>query len=75
MAYIPLLLVTVFFLMVWDAQRTHGKIRLMVCLLPVLLCLQYLAWRLFSTVWLDHGDSGWAQSWIWGVWGLSLIHI
>ena len=64
MAYIPLLLVTVFFLLVWDSQRSNLRVRQMVCLLPVLLCLQYLAWRLFSTVWPDHGDSGWDQSWI-----------
>ena len=73
MAYVPLLLVAVFFLLVWDSERTDLRVRQMVCLLPVLLCLQYLAWRLFSTVWPDQGDSDWSQSWIWGVWGVEIL--
>jgi cellulose synthase (UDP-forming) len=73
MAYIPLLLVTVFFLLIWDAQRTNVRARQMVCLLPALLCMQYLSWRLFSTVWPDNDDSAWAQTWIWGVWGIEVL--
>ncbi|WP_396429565.1 glycosyltransferase [Limnohabitans sp.] len=73
MAYIPLLLVTVFFLLVWDAQRTNLRIRQMVCLIPVVLCVQYLSWRLFSTVWPESDNSAWAQSWIWGVWGVEIL--
>lgn len=73
MDYIPLLLVTGFFLWVWDAPRTNIKLRQMVCLLPVLLCLQYLTWRLISTVWPQSDDSALAQSWIWGVWGVEVL--
>jgi cellulose synthase (UDP-forming) len=28
---------------------------------------------LFSTVWPDNGDSAWAQTWIWGVWGIEVV--
>lgn len=73
MDYVPLLLVSAFFLWVWDAPRNHAKTRQMVCLIPALLCVQYLAWRLLSTVWPDSGDSPWAQSWIWGVWGIEVL--
>ena len=73
MDYIPLLLVAAFFLLVWDAPRHQIKTRQMVCLIPALLCLQYLSWRLFSTVWPDNGDSAWAQTWIWGVWGIEVV--
>lgn len=73
MDYIPLLLVAGFFLMVWDAPRNQIKTRQMVCLIPALLCVQYLSWRLFSTVWPDNEDSAWAQSWIWGVWGIEVL--
>lgn len=73
MTYIPLLLVTVFFLLVWDAQRTKVRIRQIVCLIPALLCVQYLSWRLFNTVWTENDDSAWAQSWIWGVWGVEIL--
>ncbi len=73
MAFIPLLLVTVFFLLVWDAQRTNARLRQMVCLIPALLCVQYLSWRLFSTVWTENDDSAWAQSWVWGVWGVEIL--
>jgi cellulose synthase (UDP-forming) len=73
MDYIPLLLVAAFFLLVWDAPRHQIKTRRMVCLIPALLCLQYLSWRLFSTVWPDNEDSAWAQTWIWGVWGIEVL--
>jgi cellulose synthase (UDP-forming) len=73
MDYIPLLLVAAFFLLVWDVPRHQIKTRQMVCLIPALLCLQYLSWRLFSTVWPDNGDSAWAQTWIWGVWGIEVV--
>ena len=73
MAYIPLLLVAAFFLMVWDAPRNKARIRQMVCLIPTLLCVQYLSWRLISTVWPESDDSAWAQSWIWGVWGVEIL--
>jgi cellulose synthase (UDP-forming) len=35
--------------------------------------VQYLSWRLFSTVWPDNEDSAWAQTWIWGVWGIEVL--
>ena len=73
MDYIPLLLVASFFLLVWDTPRHQSKTRQMVCLIPVLLCVQYLSWRLFSTVWTENDDSAWAQSWIWGVWGFEIL--
>ena len=73
MDYIPLLLVAAFFLLVWDTPRHQIKTRQWVCLIPALLCVQYLSWRLFSTVWLDNEDSAWAQSWIWGVWGIEVL--
>ena len=73
MDYIPLLLVAGFFLMVWDAPRSDGKTRQMVCLIPALLCVNYLLWRLFFTVWPDNEDSAWAQTWIWGVWGIEVL--
>ena len=73
MDYVPLLLVAAFFLLVWDAPRHQIKTRQMVCLIPALLCLQYLSWRLFSTVWPDNEDSAWAQTWIWGVWGIEVL--
>jgi cellulose synthase (UDP-forming) len=73
MEYIPLLLVTGFFLWVWDAPRTQLRLRKMVCLLPFLLCLQYLTWRLINTVWPASEDSALAQSWIWVVWGIEVL--
>jgi cellulose synthase (UDP-forming) len=73
MDYIPLLLVTGFFLLVWDAPRNHARTRQMVCLIPALLCVQYLAWRLSSTVWPESEGDAWAQSWIWGVWGIEVL--
>jgi len=73
MDYIPLLLVAGFFLLVWDAPRSDAKARQMVCLIPALLCVHYLSWRLFFTVWPDNEDSAWAQTWIWGVWGIEVL--
>lgn len=73
MDVVPLLLVTGFFLAVWDAPRTHGVARKLVCLVPVLLSLQYLIWRLFNTVWIGDDDSWMAQSWILGVWSIELL--
>ena len=73
MDYIPLLLVAGFFLMVWDAPRSVAKIRQMVCLIPALLCVHYLSWRLLFTVWPDNEDSTRAQSWIWGVRGIEVL--
>ena len=73
MAFIPLLLVTGFFLMVWDTPRSQVKTRQMVCLIPALLCVHYLSWRLLFTVWPDNEDSAWAQTWIWGVWGVEVL--
>lgn len=71
--FIPLLLVSGFFLWVWDAPRTNLQLRQMVCLLPILLCLHYLTWRLVSTVWPECADSALAQSWIWGVWSVEVL--
>mgnify|MGYP006139494303 FL=1 len=73
MEFIPLLLVIGFFLWVWGADRTTLKFRKMVCLLPVLIGLQYLSWRLTSTVWIENDDSGWAQSWVWWVWCVEVL--
>ena len=73
MDYIPLLLITGFFLMVWDTPRSQTKTRQLVCLIPVLLCAHYLSWRLLITVWPDNEDTAWAQSWIWGVWGIEVL--
>lgn len=73
MDVVPLLLVTGFFLAVWDAPRTNGMARKLVCLVPVLLSVQYLIWRLFNTVWIGDDDSLMAQSWILGVWGIELL--
>lgn len=73
MDIVPLLLVTGFFLAVWDAPRTNGMARKLVCLVPVLLSVQYLIWRLFNTVWIGDDDSLMAQSWILGVWGIELL--
>ena len=73
MDYIPLLLITGFFLMVWDTPRSQTKTRQLVCLIPVLLCAHYLSWRLLITVWTDNEDTAWAQSWIWGVWGIEVL--
>ena len=73
MDYIPLMLVSSFFLLVWDTPRHQSKTRQMVCLIPVLLCVQYLSWRLFSTVWTENDGIAWAQSWIWGVWGFEIL--
>ena len=73
MDYIPLLLVTAFFLVVWDVPRTHGNVRQWVCMVPVLLSLQYLAWRLFNTVWRENDDSLIAQTWIFGVWSIEVL--
>ena len=73
MDYIPLLLVTAFFLVVWDVPRTHGNVRQWVCMVPVLLSLQYLAWRLFNTVWRENDDSLMAQTWIFGVWSIEVL--
>ncbi len=73
MDYIPLLLVAAFFLLIWDAPRNQIKTRQMVCLIPALLCVQYLSWRLINTVWPEGDDSAWAQTWIWGVWGVEVL--
>jgi cellulose synthase (UDP-forming) len=73
MDYIPLLLVAGTFLAVWDAPRKNGAARKLVCLIPILLSVQYLVWRLFNTVWTDSDDNFMAQWWIYGVWGVELL--
>ena len=73
MDYIPLLLVTGFFLAIWDVHRKNGKARTLVCLIPVLLSIQYLIWRLLKTVLSENDDGLMAQVWIWGVWGIELL--
>ena len=73
MDYVPLLLVIGIFLTVWDTPRHQGTARILVCLVPVLLSLQYLVWRLFNTVWTDNDEGLMAQTWIIGVWGVELL--
>jgi cellulose synthase (UDP-forming) len=73
MDYVPLLLVTAFFLAMWDAPRKNGIARQLVCLLPVVLSVQYLVWRLFNTMWVGNEDSLMAQTWILGVWCVEFI--
>lgn len=73
MDVVPLLLVTGFFLAVWDEPRKNGLARKLVCFVPVLLSVQYLIWRLFNTVWTGNDDSVMAQSWIFGVWSIELL--
>ncbi len=73
MDYVPLLLVCAFFLVIWDAPRNQIQTRQLVCLVPALLCVQYLSWRLINTVWPETDDSAWAQTWIWGVWGVEVL--
>ena len=73
MDYVPLLLVTGIFLTVWDTPRKNGTARKLVCLVPIVLSVQYLVWRLFNTVWTDNEESLMAQSWIFGVWGVELL--
>jgi cellulose synthase (UDP-forming) len=71
--YVPLLLVIGIFLTVWDTPRHQGTARRLVCLVPVLLSVQYLVWRLFNTVWTDNDEGLMAQTWIIGVWGVELL--
>lgn len=73
MDYVPLLLVTGFFLAIWDAPQKNAANRKWVCFIPVLLSLQYLLWRLFNTVGSNNDDDWMAQAWIWGVWGVELL--
>lgn len=73
MDVVPLLLVAGFFLAIWDAPRTDGLARKLVCTVPVLLSVHYLIWRLLNTIWSDSDDSMLAQSWIVGVWSIELL--
>jgi cellulose synthase (UDP-forming) len=65
--FVPLLLVMGGFALLWDARRDHARVRLAVTLVPALLLLPYMVWRVGSTLLTTQGQSGWAQAWIWAV--------
>jgi len=65
--FIPLLLVLGGFALLWDTRRDHARVRLAVTLVPALLLVPYLVWRLSSTFQLTQGQGGLAQAWVWAV--------
>jgi cellulose synthase (UDP-forming) len=71
--FIPLLLVLGLFALLWDSPRDHPRVRLAVTLLPALLLLPYLVWRVGATLLLEGGQGWWAQSWIWVVGLIELL--
>ena len=46
----PLLLVLGLFALLWDIPRDHPRVRLVVTLVPALLLVPYLVWRVGSTL-------------------------
>ena len=71
--FIPLLLVLGGFALLWDTRRDHARVRLAVTLVPALLLLPYMVWRIGSTLQLTQGQGGLAQAWIWAVGGVELL--
>ena len=65
--FIPLLLLLGVFALLWDSPRHHARVRLWVTLVPAILLLPYLAWRIGATLQVTQGQGGLAQAWVWAV--------
>lgn len=71
--FIPLLLVLGLFTLLWDTRRDHPRVRLAVTLVPAVLLLPYLFWRVGSTLQVAGGQGWQAQAWIWAVGLIELL--
>ena len=71
--FIPLLLVLGLFALLWDTRRDHPRVRLAVTLVPAVLLLPYLVWRVGSTLQVAGGQGWQAQAWIWAVGLIELL--
>ena len=56
--FIPLLLVLGLFALLWDTRRDHPRVRMAVTLVPAVLWVPYLFWRVGSTL-QAAGGQGW----------------
>ncbi len=65
--FIPLLLVLGLFALLWDTRRDHPRVRMAVTLVPAVLWVPYLFWRVGSTLQAAGGQGWQAQAWIWAV--------
>lgn len=57
---IPLLLVLGLFALLWDTRRDHPHVRLAVTLVPAVLLLPYLVWRVGKAGRPKPGSGRWA---------------
>ncbi len=69
----PLLLVLGLFALLWDIPRDHPRVRLVVTLVPALLLVPYLVWRVGSTLQATDAQGWQAQAWIWAVGLIELL--
>lgn len=71
--FLPLLLVLGLFALLWDSPRDHPRVRLAVTLVPAVLLVPYLVWRVGSTLQAADGQGWIAQGWIWAVGAIELL--
>lgn len=69
----PLLLVLGLFALLWDMPRDHPRVRLVVTLVPAVLLVPYLVWRVGSTLQATDAQGWQAQAWIWAVGLIELL--
>lgn len=65
--FFPLLLVLGLFALLWDCPRDRPRVRWGVTLVPALLLVPYLFWRVGDTLQAADGQGWLAQGWIWVV--------
>lgn len=71
--FLPLLLVSGLFALLWDSRRDHQQVRAVVALVPALLVLPYLVWRVTDTLVVPDAQGTLAQVWVWLVAGVELL--
>lgn len=72
-AFIPLVLVAVIYLLLWDSAKSSNRTRVTLSLLSVVLGVAYLAWRAIETVYLPP-EFGWInQAWVVLLWLVEVL--
>jgi cellulose synthase (UDP-forming) len=73
LSYAPLILVISFFMWIWSEPKNNNKIRTSISVLCMTIGVNYLWWRLTSTV-LGHNDKTIIeQTWVFTVWLIEFI--
>jgi cellulose synthase (UDP-forming) len=73
LTFLPLTLVAVLYLFVWDSAKSAGPYRATLSIVSALLGITYLSWRLTQTLWLP-AEMGMAnQVWVIALWFVELL--